>query len=63
MGQAEKFSTGSTCWLVQCPDKAEVASSILAPWTVNEGEVVEPPGCEPGLSGFKSRRSPHSWWS
>ena len=27
---------------------------------VAEAEVVEAPGCDPGLSGFKSRRLPHS---
>lgn len=28
--------------------------------TVADAEVVEAPGCVPGVSGFESRRSPHS---
>lgn len=28
-------------------------------WLVSEAEVVKAPGCEPGVSGFESRPTPH----
>lgn len=36
----------------------EVGGSIPSGGTVGEVEVVDTPGCDPGRSGFKSRRSP-----
>ena len=36
-----------------------MTTPVRAPFMLDDAEVAEAPGCEPGFSGFESRRSPH----